>query len=299
MRLNIDYDDTELFDIAVKFQVKYPEFIAVYPVTQSLDLRDILLIRVGFGEKNIILSAGVHGRESINPVVLMAMIDFYGEHVKKNSRAGFRCMNTKLMQFFEEYKLYIFPLLNPDGYMIARKGPSVIRNKELRQLVKKRSRPYRMWKENARGIDLNRNFPCKSWSEKFPEDYPGSEPETRILMETFDELQSELYIDYHSRGNEIYYYRNQMSKEYNEQQLIIANRLAKITGYSLIEPTKEIEFNDTGGNTVHYFSETYNGAAITIETAPEETTFPMNVCLQGRVFEDIIYTPMAAVGVIG
>lgn len=57
---------------------------------------------------------------------------------------------------------------------------------------------------NAAGVDLNRNFPCKSWTQDHtqPRYYPGpaagSEPEVRALVKLIDETHPQLIIHCHS-----------------------------------------------------------------------------------------------------
>ena len=43
----------------------------------SLDDRQIPMMRVGLGMETLICTAGVHGRESINPVLLLRMMEEY------------------------------------------------------------------------------------------------------------------------------------------------------------------------------------------------------------------------------
>jgi g-D-glutamyl-meso-diaminopimelate peptidase len=243
----------------------------------SHDDRDILLLKVGVGDKNVILTAGVHGRESINPIVLMKMMEYYCE---------------ENFNHLKDYTFYVVPLLNPDGYMIAQRGFNVIRNEELRLAAKEKDISYREWKFNARGIDINRNFPSFSWRPKHANDFPGSENETKALMQLMDSIPSIGYIDYHSRGEEIYYYRDRMSKAYNQRQKEIADRLADDTGYTLVPPEEEISASDTGGNTVHYYSEQTKQPAFTIETVPDEATFPLSIVYQAQTFHEVLYTPL-------
>lgn len=73
----------------------------------------------------------------------------------------------------------LVPCLNPDGYQ---------KNERV----------------NGRGVDLNRNFPCDNWSDKFekpryfPGSGPGSEPETKALVELIQSEQPQLIIHCHS-----------------------------------------------------------------------------------------------------
>lgn len=57
---------------------------------------------------------------------------------------------------------------------------------------------------NGRGVDLNRNFPSKSWSPDFQKDryhpgpHPGSEPEVQLVVKLISQLRPRLVIHCHS-----------------------------------------------------------------------------------------------------
>ena len=148
------------------------------------------------------------------------------------------------------------------------------------------------YKKNARGVDINRNFPCQSFSgsQEFPE--PASESETKALICFCERYKPLGMIDYHSRGNTIYYHRAAMQAAYNRRQYRIAKQLAGLTGYSLNLPADENPDNHSGGNTVQYFSENFQKPALTIETVNENATFPLDPSYQLQVFEEIKDTPL-------
>jgi murein peptide amidase A len=71
----------------------------------------------------------------------------------------------------------VVPVVNPDG--LARRQ-----------------------KDNARGVDLNRNFPARNWSAEhppgyFPGDAPLSEPESAALARLIDERKPRLLVAVH------------------------------------------------------------------------------------------------------
>ena len=189
------------------------------------------------------------------------------------------------------------PLLNPDGYMIALNGFHVIDNAKQLCMAKETEIPYQEWKYNQCGIDLNRNFPSITWKSKFIGDEAGSELETKALMKVMMEVRTEAYIDYHSRGEEIYYHRSHMSEVYNKRQLELAKKLALVTGYKLVLPEREIDVGDTGGNTVHFYSEQIKMPAFTIETVPDQAQFPLSLQFQRTVFCQILATPFTVVSI--
>ncbi len=291
--LNQYYYYNDLISDLSKLKIAYPDKISSRFIGNTVSNRAIFMIQIGKGKKGIILTGGVHGRESINPVVLMAMMEYYAMCLEDEMEAELFEKKTgiQLNAFLEEYTIYMIPLLNPDGYMIALQGFELIHNQELRNKAEAQGVPFEEWKANANSIDINRNFPSKNYVPKFEGDKAGSELETMALMRVFEEIESEAYIDYHSRGNEIYYYRKQMTDQYNEKALKIARNLQKTTGYSIVKPDLEIETGDTGGNTVHYYSEVYKKPAITIETVPEPAKFPLALKYQRIIYSQILYTP--------
>lgn len=291
IQLNCNYYYDDLVEDVKNLTNRYQEILQSEVLGYSHDGRKIFLLKFGKGHKNIICTGGVHGRETTNPIVLMKMIETYCELYYGNQKSQQNEYNWK--NIFDQYTIYFIPLLNPDGYMIALRGFNVIQNETLRLAAKSLNISYETWKYNARGIDLNRNFPSVYWLAKNQYDNPASENETKILINLFDQITSIGYIDYHSRGKMIYYYRNQMTDAYNETQIEIAKNLEKMTGYQLMDASDEIELGDSGGNTVHYYCEKHLMPAISIETTPEEAEFPLDIGLQGQTFQEIWCSPMA------
>lgn len=326
---------------------EYPSMLEVHKIGKSEDGRDLLVFRIGKGEIPVIITVGVHGREAINPMVVIRAIESYLELVKFNEplvvdftmperlepvnpfTRGFlteiynqvqnypyetvnripdwignveerfspRPKGAEIpteyhpKQYLKEFSFYIVPLLNPDGYEIALGGFDTIQTPEYRANAITSRIPAEEWKANARGVDLNRNFPSVTWRPKFLGDQPGSEKETQALMYLFSVIPAHGYLDLHSRGKAIYYAKSQMSPEYNERQERIATRLQAVTGYDLMPPEEEIKAMDSGGNTVHYFSETYQKPAITIETVSDLEPFPLDLRHQRPTFEEIALVP--------
>lgn len=262
-------------------------------IGKSHDNRDIVLMKLGNGAKHILYCAGVHGRENINPIVLMKIIESYAETYEdyQNKKPGTydRIIYEKCVyELLQTFTFLFVPILNPDGYEISLNGFGAINDDVLREKAVRRGTCHTQWKYNARGIDINRNFPSRLWKPKFKGDYAASENETKALIYVFHHYRSRGFVDIHSRGNSIYYYRHTMHPLYNERQRKIAERLKLITGYGLVPPEEETDTGDSGGNTVHYFSEHFNRPALTIETTPEEADFPLDIRYRHIVYNDLM-----------
>lgn len=305
--LNIPvYSYDKLVSDAKSLAQQYHTVLQFVTIGRSHDNRDIILLKLGVGKQYMICCSGVHGRENINPVVLLRIVEDYADmyvnykqqKFSLKSRLKNPTQNLKreyeklqlgkcIYELLQTYTILIIPVLNPDGYEIALSGFESIRNDDLREKCKAMNVQSSEWKMNARGIDINRNFPSKLWAAKFEGDHPASENETKALIFIFHEYKSKGFIDFHSRGKQIYYYRSLMPDNYNKKQYQLAIRLKKITGYELVAPEEEIGPDDSGGNTVHYYSEHFNRPAITLETVEDEAQLPLDMKYRFTTYEEI------------
>jgi g-D-glutamyl-meso-diaminopimelate peptidase len=309
MMINLNepiYSYDKLHTDANKLAKQYDSIIKYVTIGISHDNRDIVMLKLGIGQKYLICCAGVHGRETINPIVMMRIIEYYADlyvnHKQQKIELRSKLNNpnvhlgneyeqmlygTCIYELLQTYTILFIPLLNPDGYMISLMGFETIHDLHLRKKCLEMQTSNLEWKCNARGIDINRNFPSQLWKPKRENDYPASENETKALIFLFHEYKSSGFLDFHSRGKSIYYYRSMMPDSYNIKQLEIASRFKEITNYELVLPELEVDTYDSGGNTVHYYSERFNKPALTIETVEEEATFPLEQNYRFSTFEEL------------
>lgn len=307
----IDFDKSiytydKLVSDSKELEKQYGNILKCVTIGKSHDNRDIILLKLGLGQNYMICTGGVHGRESINPIVLIKIVQYYAMLYREHESSFKKSKSIEISKLYRSRKKYgqilfrrcvyellntytilFIPLLNPDGYMIALEGFDIINDTYLREICRKIDLSYKTWKFNGRAIDINRNFPSKLWMKKNDLDEAASENETKALIDVFNQYKPLGYLDFHSRGESIYFYRSIMSAEYNKRQLDIANKLVDIIDYNLIEPDKEIDDGDSGGNTVHYFSENFSKPAFTIETVEENAYFPLNPEYRQKVFDEI------------
>ena len=160
--LNQSYTYEELLRNLQESGTQYPESTIYKKVGESHDERPIPMLRVGSGLDTLILTAGIHGKESINPVLLTRMAQEYCQAYQDNSYMG----NYPVRELLNHCSICFLPVVNPDGYVIATESFSAIRNPILRQACKMRGVDWPYWKYNARAVDINRNFPCKSYIQQ-------------------------------------------------------------------------------------------------------------------------------------
>ncbi len=112
---------------------------------------------------------------------------------------------------------------------------------------------------NARGVDLNRNYPSDQWSEKYIQEshYPGtaplSEPENQYLLKLFNKHPPGFILSFHSWKPML---------NYNGDCLDVANFLHKYNSYEIVG-----EFTDhpTPGSLGELDPTKFNASVLTFE----------------------------------
>ncbi|MEW5820509.1 MAG: M14 family zinc carboxypeptidase [Cyanobacteriota bacterium] len=152
----------------------------------------------------------------------------------------------KLLAYYEENKLAIsnkkmivVPVVNPDGYELNIRG-------------------------NARGVDINRNFPTKNWvksenkDDYFSGDAPSSEPETRTIIDLIKIYKPAFILSFHQPYKII---------NYDGPAIKSAQLLAKFNKYEILE---DIGY-PTPGSLGNYAGIERNIPIITLELPENET----------------------------
>ena len=286
--LNRRYSYEDIFQEMEELSRQYPDFTVCRSIGTSHDGREIPMMRVGLGKKTMVLTAGIHGRESVNPILLVKMLEDYCQAFEmQEERYGYQ-----VQSLLDGCSVAVIPLVNPDGYEIALRGFSVIHNPMLRQLCKMKEIGWQHWKYNARAVDINRNFPCRSYIQQQLGEYPASEKETQALIQVFRDYDTLGYVDFHSRGRIIYYYRQAMPFAYNQRNHKLARYLQKLSDYSLGKREEEYLSRLNGGRPVNYFSEFLGKPAITVETVEEDASYPLDPAYQEKTYREICALPL-------
>lgn len=262
IRLDRRHSYEDIFREMKELAGEYEDFTVCRAAGESHDGRAIPVFRVGMGRKTLVLTGGISGREWANPVLLLKLLEEYCRLYQEDGCVG----EYRVRGLLDHCALAVLPLVNPDGYQVAREGYSQIRNPVLRQLCRIKGIPCEQWEWNARGVNIGGNFPCRSYISQQLGEYPGSEQETQTLIRVFQEYDTLGYMDFHSRGRVICYYRHAMSFSYNQRNHRMARYLQKISGYGLGRRGEE----DGGGSPVDYYSELVGQPALTVETLAED-----------------------------
>lgn len=203
----------------------------------------------------IFMQGAIHGREYITGHLLIKEVEYL----------------NKVLPFG---RVVIAPIVNIDGVKIALKDSR--------------------FKCNAKGVDLNTNFPAKfgqgslnkrqkSFSD-FIGDYPLSESESRALRRFTNLLLPDATFSFHAKGEEIYY--DFFDDELMKKHRVYANELSKKSGYKIREKLA------SAGGYKDYILSTLKCPSFTIEVGNDKLSHPIKRSCSFFIFELIKDFPL-------
>lgn len=244
----VPYTYTEMCEDILLLEQRYPEIFSVEWAGYSADMRPIPAVTFGSpaAGQTVFVQAAIHGRESLTTLLVMKQLEQYAREYDTAAYGGRTYRNI-----FSEVSLLVVPMSNPDGVSISQLGTESIRSEELRTLIEgfytrdgagmNRDYFYSRYKANANGVDLNRNF-AYGWEEyegvsapaadRYKGETPGSEPETRLLMELTQRVQPVAAVSYHATGSLLYWDFGQEG-ELRERCLSLVELVHNLTGYPI------------------------------------------------------------------
>lgn len=251
-----EYSYDEMCDDLAELAQVYPNRFTYESIGRSVAGREIWAVCLGNpnAPRQILVSAGIHGREYLTPLLAMKQLEFYLRYYETGAYNGIR-----YTELFDTCAFYIVPMSNPDGIMLSQAGLDSLTDETLRQTVRSvyesdRRKGYtsqtdideylKYWKANARGVDLNRNYDAlwENYRDGEPEpchkNYKGpsaaSEPETRALVSLTESLSNPAAVlCIHSQGEVLYWDCGQPEPLRTATRAFTA-AVAESTGYEMI-----------------------------------------------------------------
>ena len=270
--------DTMIEDIR-ELQKMYPQLISVYSIGKSAEGRDMTAFNLGKGDKKIILCGAMHAREYIATIFLMYMADRYAYgYVKDESIDGY-----SIRKALDEVTFVIVPMMNPDGTNIVQNGFNAAQNPEAVAAMPITewggNYDWSSWKANARGVDLNRNYPI-DWGTTSKEQpssagyagpYENSEPETQAMVRLIDETDFTILASFHSQGKVIYWMDTICGYGLLEKFSPYIDRICNETGYTKMPASSD---DSPHGFLTDYVRCTKQKMAMTIELCEYVGDYP-------------------------
>lgn len=195
----------------------YSSITYLFKIGQSVEKRNLTVLKVGNGPKKLFINASHHPREYMGTILTLNQIQYILEAYSDNKTLD----NYNIKKLLDkEVSFYFQPLVNPDGVQICVNGtPS--------------------YYFNANKVDLNHNYDAL-WYKEITSSYstgekPFSEPETQAIKNLCESVEFDLTMAYHAAGDIIYWYFGQQGAD-KQRDLAYANMLRSLTGYTLVSP---------------------------------------------------------------
>lgn len=289
---NIKYSSSILHINLDSLKRLYP-FIEIVSVGKSVLGRNLPVIKIGNGSKEVLYSASFHANEWIcSPLVMKFLADYCYCYVNNLPIYGINARNI-----YNYCTIYIMPMVNPDGVDLV--TGEISPNSSLytnTQLIANRYPDIPFpdgWKANIRGVDLNLQFPAEweqarqiKFSQGFtspaPRDFVGfgplTEPESLAVYNFTLQRDFNLVIAFHTQGNVIFW----QFQNYNPpRSLFIGNEFARVSGYSL----EETPFNSSFAGYKDWFIQDHNRPGYTVEVG--EGLNPLPISQFDTIYNDI------------
>ena len=252
-----------------QLQKKYPEYCQVNVIGQSADDRNLYEVVLGNpqAKKDLVVIANLHAREYMTTQLCMRQIEYYLNYYNK------KINGTKVSKVLDKVAIHYVPSCNPDGTAISQFGTSAIRDKDLREALRRMSGSSTTWKANARGVDLNRN-----WDVAFRKggtrgssgcrgNRAASEPEIKALVKMINRIEKKGKImgvvSYHSTGSILYgRCAGNITAKVEQATTRMYRTAQSLTGYRLM-PTQSI--SSAAGCSREYFLYKRKIPCITLE----------------------------------
>ena len=279
---NISYSSALTRYICEGLSVIYP-FVNNSTIGQSEMGQSLNLLSIGRGNTEFFYGAAFHANEWITTPVLLKFIEEYAKAYSENKEI----FGVNANALFETTKLYIVPLVNPDGVDLATKALTEGRfyNQAVKYANDYPNIPFPDgWKANINGVDLNLQFPA-GWENakeiKFsqgyvspaPRDYVGAAPlnqkESKAVYNFTLRNNFRLILAYHTQGEIIYWKYDDFNPEnsYN-----IGREFERVSGYVL----ENTPYSSGFAGYKDWFIQNYNLPGYTIECGLGSNPLPIS-----------------------
>ncbi len=277
------YSSQIVFDNIAALEATYPDIIKTSSIGKSVQGRDITLLTLGTGERKVLIVAGIHSKESIAVTFTMRCIEEYAQAMTAGKNVG----RYNVKKLLSEFTIYFVPLMNPDGMDIylGLEQPEYtdqpLTEEELSD-----------FKNNANGVNLNRNFPFEWGHEKVNTTTPdsrsyagasaASEPETQALIALCEANEFEWMFNMHCKGHMVFY--QDEVNETTQQSINMAARLAGRCDFVLNDESTPYEIS---GGFENWFRKQYGKAGLCVEMVESKYSIAVNHAFDRKVQWDI------------
>ncbi|XP_053976263.1 carboxypeptidase D-like [Hylaeus volcanicus] len=159
-----------------ELNAKYPNITRLYSIGESVKGRQLYVMEItenpGVHSQNkpeVKYIGNMHGNEVVGREMLLLLLRYLCENYESNDR---------VTNILKNVRLHVLPSMNPDGYELSIEG----------DVYGERGRA------NAKGVDLNRNFPDQYETNNYNRQ---QEPETKAVMDWIAKIPFVLSANFH------------------------------------------------------------------------------------------------------
>ena len=280
MHYSKEFTHKELMEALNELQ-SYHEELNISYIGESVFCKPIPLVTLGDknAQKSVLYVSTHHANENICTSVMLKFIRDYLEAYKRYGQMY--QINTRYL--YKMRKIYIVPMLNPDGVEYRLEGIKEDNPIKERIITYNGSQDFSNWSANGRGVDLNHNYNAyfeeykeiekslgiTSGRAKYSGEYAESEPEVQAIANFIrlhmDEIEGAL--TFHTQGEEIYCRSKEKALPKAEY---IAGLISRITGY------KQSASKGTGqyGGLTDWLVKEYDKPSFTLECGIGKNPLP-------------------------
>ena len=271
----------EILEFNLQNIVKRFPFASLFSIGKSVLGKELYVLKIGDGEKEIFYNGAHHANEWITSLLLAR----FAEQVCAAYSSGSYLAGENIRKTVENSTLYILPCVNPDGVDLVTGAfpPASAVFKDAKTMSDGDDFP-KDWKANIVGVDLNLNYPA-GWEEArdykfslgytdprafgYVGRYPLSEPESRAVAAFTEKHSFSLVLALHSQGGEIFPEYRGLSPENTAE---IAEEFSRISGYEAKKTPDEM------GNAGYkdWFISKFSKPGFTVEVGSGKNPLPLS-----------------------
>jgi g-D-glutamyl-meso-diaminopimelate peptidase len=275
LECSVEYGPNDLEEDVKWLRKYFPSVVTVQKIGNSVMGKPIYAFVIGNGKKEVFYSGGWHANEWMTSKFLMIFLKQLLQHYQSN----LPFFHYQISKILEEVKLYIVPMVNPDGIELVHQGiynehpfyHSVVN-------INKGARRFDHWSSNIRGVDLNHQWPAgwdveakESPQVPWPRHYSGraplTEPEVKGVYHLTKKHNFAYVLAFHSQGQVIYWgYKNLEPAKSKD----MVQRLSLVSSY---EP---IRTADSDGGYKDWFIQETGRPGFTIEVGVGTNPLPFS-----------------------
>lgn len=263
-------------------KMRYP-FIDVFNECKSVMDKNITVLKIGKGEKQLFVNAGFHSNEWLNiPLVLKYTEEYLKAFINNSPLYG-----ADPVFIYNSVTLHLMPLVNPDALDLV---TGALKDGDYFEKAREIAANYPFvpfpsgWKANINGVDLNLQYPA-NWEKareiKFnmgftspsPIEYVGSaplsEPEAVCVYNYTLKNDFRMILAYHSQGSIIYWkYLDFLPPE--------SERIGKILSEASSYPLAITPADSSYAGYKDWFISEFNRPGYTVETGLGTNPLPIS-----------------------